>query len=89
MKENDAYFLKPLISAHFRQTRERLSLSQAAMAEALSVSTRHYSDLERGVSMCSVATMTRYISHCKKERIPYSDLTDDMDNLIIALDQGE
>lgn len=89
MKENDANSLKLILSSHFRATRTHLSLSQSDMAELLHVSARYYSDLERGVSLCSLPTMLRYIHLCRRQQIPHEELLCTLENCLEILDEQE
>lgn len=53
--------LKHYLHKQFKDTRKRLGLTQAKMAEKLEIDTRSYSDIDNGKSLCSTLTFILFL----------------------------
>ena len=60
--------LRAFMSADLFHTRKSLGLSQADMAELLSIDLRSYADLEHGKNLCCTRVFIFYLLRCKKDR---------------------
>lgn len=56
--------LKKVFKISFRSTRTEMGITQAQMAELLHMSTRAYTELEYGRSLCSTSVFIAYILNC-------------------------
>lgn len=63
--------LRSLMSSDFYDTRKRLNLSQAKMAERLLIDPRSYVELEHGRNLCCTRVFMFYLFRCKTEREPF------------------
>ena len=75
--------IKNYLSAEFEKTRIELGLTQEQMAEKLEISTRAYSDIERGKSCCSLDTLAMFLKCCCRKKMAF------FWNFLEALDQEE
>lgn len=55
--------MKEYIKNEFGKRRYELGISQAEMASKLEISTRQYSNLETGKSLCSMKTLALFLEH--------------------------
>ena len=66
MKNTCKCELRSCMTNHFQATRKSLHLSQEKFSEKLMMSTRSYSDLEHGDSLCCTLTFIIFlVYHCK------------------------
>ena len=63
--------LRTFMSADLFRTRKSLGLSQADMAELLSIDLLSYSDLEHGKNLCQTKTFLFYLFRCKEDRYEF------------------
>ena len=60
--------LRSFMSADLFHTRKSMGLSQANMAEKLSIDLRSYADLEHGKNLCCTRVFIFYLLRCKKDQ---------------------
>lgn len=59
--------LRAFMAADLYDTRQRLELTQAQMAELLDIDVRSYAYLEHGEYMCSAHTRLLYLLRCRED----------------------
>ena len=71
MREHYLCILKLFFRAYLVETRERLNLTQAKMAQRLAMDDRSYIDLDHGRYSCSALTLALFLLYCCPEPMDF------------------
>lgn len=66
MKATDE--MKEYMKNEFGKRRYELGISQAEMASRMEISLRQYSNIENGRSLCSIATLAKFLEYCDVDK---------------------